>query len=210
MVEAAIAALGVVFAFGIGAIPFSYLVARWVSGADLRLVGSGTVSGSGVGEAAGFWPMAAAGLLDIGKGAAAVLPLAGTRPIVAAIAAGAAVIGHNWSPFLRRAGGRGISPAMGAAAVLAWPGALVLLAGLAFGKLARHTSVGSFVAQAALAPVLAITHGTVGWVLGVSVVIPMWAKRMAGNHPPERRAGGVLLYRLVRDHDPAGRPGGDE
>jgi len=210
MDDAAVAALAVVFAFGVGAIPFSYVVARLVSGADLRTVGSGTVSGSGVGEAAGFWPMAVAGLLDIGKGAAAVLPLAGSRPVVAAVAAGAAVTGHNWSPFLRRAGGRGISPAMGASAVLAWPGALVLLSGLALGKLGRHTSVGSFVAQGLLVPVLAITHGTVGLVLGIAVVLPMWAKRMAGNRPPQRWAGRVLIYRLVRDHDPAGRSGGDE
>jgi glycerol-3-phosphate acyltransferase PlsY len=209
MADTAVVAFAVVFAFGVGAIPFSYLVARWVAGADLRAVGSGTVSGSGVGEAVGFWPMAGAGLLDIGKGAAAVLPLAGTRPVVAAIAAGAAVIGHNWSPFLHRAGGRGISPAIGSAAVLAWPGALVLLAGLALGKLARHTSVGSFAAQAALPPVLAITDGTVGLVLGIAVVLPMWVKRVMGNRPPEPRAWRVLLYRLVRDHDPAGRSDGD-
>jgi glycerol-3-phosphate acyltransferase PlsY len=208
--DAVLAAAALVGAYVLGAIPFSYLVARAASGVDLRSFGTGTVSGSGVGEAAGFWPMAVAGLLDIGKGAAAVLPVAGSRPMVAALAAGAAVAGHNWSPFLRHAGGRGISPAIGAAAVLAWPGALVLLAGLAFGKLARHTSVGSFVAQAALPAVLAVTHESVGLVLGLAVVLPMWAKRVTGNRPPERRVWRILLYRLVRDHDPTGRSGRGE
>lgn len=201
IVDLLAAAGALIFAYLLGAVPFSYLVARTVSGVDLRRVGSGTVSGTGVGEASGFWPMAAAGLLDIGKGAAAVLPLAGTRPEVAALAAGAAVAGHNWSPFLRAAGGRGISPAMGAAAVLAWPGAVVLLAGLAVGKLARYTSVGSFVSQAALTPILAVTDGRSGLVLGLATVVPMWAKRVAGNRSPPQLTAGALLYRLVRDHD---------
>jgi glycerol-3-phosphate acyltransferase PlsY len=152
--------------------------------------------------------MALAGLLDIGKGALAVLPVAGTRPVVAAVAAGFAVIGHNWSPWLRSAGGRGISPAIGAAAVLAWIGAIVLLAGLAAGKLAGYTSVGSFVVQAALPGVLTVTHGTAGAVFGTAVVLPMWLKRVMGNRRPAEPSLRSYAYRLIRDHDPPRkRPG---
>src|SRR5579875_2596468 len=52
-----------------GAIPFSNLLAGRVSGVDLRRVGSGTVSGTGLYRVAGFRALATAGLLDIAKGA---------------------------------------------------------------------------------------------------------------------------------------------
>jgi glycerol-3-phosphate acyltransferase PlsY len=193
-----------VIAFAVGSIPFSHLVARTLGGVDLRTVGTGTVSGSGVGTAVGFWPMVAAGLLDIGKGALAVLPLAGSRPVVAAIAGGAAVAGHNWSPWLRAAGGRGIGPAIGGCAVLAWSGSLVLLGGLAAGKLAGRTAVGSFAAQALLPAVAGIVHGAVGVVVGIVLVIPMWAKRIAGNRRPARPGLATRWYRLLHDADPPG------
>jgi glycerol-3-phosphate acyltransferase PlsY len=194
-------------AYLIGSVPFSHVVSRVVSGVDLRDVGIGTVSGSGVGVTSGFWPMALAGLLDIGKGALAVLPLAGSRPMAAAVAGGFAVAGHNWSPFLRAAGGRGISVAIGACAVLAWPGALVLLAGMAVGKVFHQTALGSVVSQAALPPVLAVTDGRVGLVVGLAAVVPMWTKRVLGNRPPAERSFRVFFFRWLYDHDPGGEAG---
>ncbi len=195
------------FAFAVGSVPFSQLVAHRLGGIDLRQVGTGTVSGSGVGEAVGFRPMVVAGLADVGKGAVAVLPAAGVRPLLAAAAAGAAVIGHNWSPWLRGAGGRGIGPAMGSCSVLAWPGTVLFLAGLGLGKLLRETSAGSFVAQAALAPLLWFTHDGAGLVLGCALVMPMWIKRVVGNHLPANPTAGVYWYRLLRDSDPEPKPG---
>ncbi len=189
-------------AYLVGSVSFSYIVARVFSGADLRNVGTGTVSGSGVGVAAGFWPMALAGLLDIGKGAAVVAPMAGSRPMIAALAAGAAAVGHNWSVFLRLSGGRAMSIALGSTVYMAWEGTVVLGLGLALGKLARLTSVGCFVAQVALPVVLGITRGTVGVVLGLAVVLPQWVKRVMGNAPARRRQARVYLCRLVCDQDP--------
>lgn len=193
--------VALVAAYLVGSLPISFLVARFASGTDLRTFGNRTISGTNVGLSSGFPAMAVAGLLDIGKGALAVLPVA-SRPGWAAAAAGCAVIGHNWSVFLVGAGGRGISPGIGASAVLAWPGAVVLVLGLVVGKLTRHTSLGSFVAQAFLPAVLWWTHGSDGAWLAVALLVPMWVKRMVGNEPP---AAGyrpvVVLYRLARDHD---------
>jgi glycerol-3-phosphate acyltransferase PlsY len=189
-------------AYLLGSVSFSYVVARFFSGLDLRDVGTGTVSGSGVGVAAGFWPMALAGLLDIGKGIAAVVPMAGSRPMVAALAAGAVAIGHNWSIFLRGSGGRAMGTALGATVYMAWEGTVVLGLGLALGKLAGATSVGCFVAQVALPVLLGITRGSVGVVLGLAVVLPQWVKRVMGNKPAEPREARVYLYRLVCDQDP--------
>jgi len=130
----------VIVSFALGAIPFSNLLAQSVAGTDLRSVGSGTVSGTALYRVAGFAPLAVGGLLDVAKAVPGVLA-AGSAPVVGALAAGAAVAGHNWSPFLRGAGGRGVSPAMGALAVVYWPGAVLLLAGLGVGRLMRQTGL---------------------------------------------------------------------
>jgi hypothetical protein len=55
--------------FAAGAVPFSGIAAKLISGVDLRQRGSGTVSGSGLYEVAGFGPLVIAGSLDVVKGA---------------------------------------------------------------------------------------------------------------------------------------------
>ncbi len=201
------AAVVLVVAYLAGALPFSFVVARLVAGADLRRVDAGTVSGTGLYRVAGFGPMVVGGLLDVGKGAVGPL-LAGERPVLAAVAAGVAVAGHNWSPLLRGAGGRGISPAMGALAVVAWPGVVLLLLGLTLGKLAGSTGFGSFVAQALLIPVLAWHEGTTGLVAGGLILAVLWAKRALGNQLPSASLprGRVIASRLLFDHDAAFLP----
>jgi glycerol-3-phosphate acyltransferase PlsY len=112
------------------------------------------------------------------------------------------VAGHNWSPFLRGAGGRGLSPAIGALGVAAWPGSLVLLAGMAGGKIVGQAAPGSLLAQAALIPVLARARGRRGALFGAAVLAPMVVKRLLGNAPVVgRRPGRVYLTRLLLDRD---------
>lgn len=193
----------VIGAYVVGSIPFSNLIARAARGTDLRSFGTRTASATSVYRLAGFGPMAVAGVLDIAKGAVGpALARPGTHPALAALAAGAAVCGHNWSIFMRGAGGRGISPALGATAVVAWPGTVVLALGLAAGRLARQTGFGCFVALLLLTPVLAVTRGADGALLGAVLVIPMLAKRAAGN--ARRPADGrTVVSRLVFDRDAA-------
>ncbi len=185
-----------------GSVPFSNIAARFVSGVDLREFGGGTVSGTALYRVAGFWPLAVAGILDVTKGAVGPL-LAGDRTAVAAIAGGLAVAGHNWSPFLRGAGGRGVAPALGALLVIAWPGAVLLLVGLLAGKFFRHTGMGGFVAEVALTPVLAIWGGEVGALAGFCIALPMLVKRVLGNARPRTERRRVYVYRLLYDRDPA-------
>ena len=89
-----------------GSIPFSNLVARRVRNVDLRSVGGGTVSGTSLYEIAGFGPLAVAGICDLGKGALGPVLAGPDRPVLSAVAAGAAVAGHDWSPFLGGAVGQ--------------------------------------------------------------------------------------------------------
>lgn len=191
-------------AFALGAIPFSNLMSQSVTGRDLRTVGAGTVSGTALYRVAGFTPLAVGGIMDVAKAAPGVLA-AGSAPVVGALAAGAAVAGHNWSPFLRGAGGRGVSPAMGALAVVFWPGTALLLAGLGFGRLVRQTALVSFLSMLAL-PLLALSLGDGDAALaGTLVVAPILMKRLAANNsmPPAGRRARVLLRRLLCDNDGA-------
>jgi acyl phosphate:glycerol-3-phosphate acyltransferase len=189
--------------FVVGAIPTANLTARFTRGVDLRHVGGGTVSGTALYRVAGFVPLAVAGILDIGKGALGPL-IAGTdRPVLAAFAGGLAVAGHNWSPFLRGAGGRGIAPAIGALFVTAWPGAVLLLVCLVVGRLVQQTGLAAFVAELALVPVLAITSGAEGALAGLAIALPMLLKRVLGNAPPVGDRRQVYVHRLLFDHDPA-------
>jgi glycerol-3-phosphate acyltransferase PlsY len=186
-----------------GAMPFSNLTARRTRGVDLRDVGNGTVSGTALYQVAGFGPLALGGVLDVAKGAVGPVLAGRDRPLLAAAAGGAAVAGHNWSVFLGGAGGRGISPAMGALLATAWPGTVVLAVGLASGRLARHTALASFAADLALVPVLARTRGRTGAAAGAAVVLPLLVKRLTGNRPPPSpRRPGWWRSRLLYDRDP--------
>lgn len=199
--------LVVLVGFLAGSIPVAQIAARLTTGTDLRAVDSGTVSGTNLFKVAGFLPLALAGVLEVAKGAIGPILAGSDHTTLAAFAGGAAVIGHNWSPFLRGAGGRGISPSIGALLVTAWPGALVLLAGLALGRLLGRTGLGSFIADVVLVPVTALTHGAAGALAGISVVVPMLAKRLVGNTRPEDPGAGVYLNRLLFDRDTREAPG---
>lgn len=187
-----------------GSIPFSNLAAHNRARVDLRNVGNGTVSGTALYDVAGFGPLAVAGLCDVAKGAVGPLLAGRDRPELGAVAATAGVVGHNWSPWLGGAGGRGLSVALGAFVPLAWPGTVVLALGLAGGRLCRQTGLGSFLAALLVLPVVARTHGRPGAVAGAGIVGALLAKRMAGNRSPARRTADVYLHRLLFDHDPGG------
>lgn len=212
-------AVTLALAYLVGAVPFSNVLAARVSGVDLREVGSGTVSGTGLYRVAGFVPLVVAGILDVAKGAlvAAVARRAGRgrdgevegrRPplrspsLTEGAAAGLVVVGHNWSPYLDGAGGRGVSPALGAYGVVAPEASALLLGGLVIGRLTRETGLGTFASQVALVPTLAGTRGRRGAFAGAAVLVPMLAKRLLGNGPPKPGAGPrVYLARLLYDRD---------
>lgn len=197
------AALVLLVAFLAGSVPCSNIAARLTRGVDLRAVGSGTVSGTSLYRVAGFPALAAAGILDVAKGALGPA-LAGTgRPALAALAGAAAVVGHNWSPFLRGAGGRGIAPALGALLVQAWPGAVFLLVGLVLGKAIGQTGLGGFGAEVLLVPFLLVVDGRAAALAGLAVVVPMLVKRVVGNGRPADPGVSVYVTRLLYDREPA-------
>jgi hypothetical protein len=194
-------------AYLLGGIPFSQLLAGRRGGVDLRCIGSGTVSGTGAIRNVGVGYGLAAGLADVGKGVAGpalARQLTGAGP-VSALAVGASVAGHNWSPYLSLAGGRGVAPALGGLALEAPAGSLLLLAGLASGRLGGETAAGCLGAYVAMVPLLARVGGRRQALAGASVVTAMIAKRLAGNAAPTRPGWQPWLWRLLVDRDTAAK-----
>jgi glycerol-3-phosphate acyltransferase PlsY len=187
--------------FVAGSVPSSNLAARRRAGVDLRDVGSGTVSGTSLFHVAGFGPLAATGIADIAKATVGPLLAGRNRPVLAAFAGSAAIAGHNWSPFLQGAGGRGFAPSLGVLGVNAPIGIPVMLGGLVAGRAVGQTGLGGFAAQCALIPVLALRYGARGVLVGTCVVGPMWAKRLLGNEPPRVPTRQAYLRRLLFDRD---------
>lgn len=185
-----------------GAIPFSGMLAKVLAGVDLRRYGTGTVSGTGLYRVAGLGPLVAGGILDVAKGTVGPALAGRDRPVLAAVAGGTSVVGHNWSLYLKGAGGRGISPALGSMLVNGWHGSVHLLTALAVGKATTATSLGAFVGYVTLPAVLGRQRGRHGVVAGLCLLAPMFLKRVLGNDPlPPANRAQVAWTRLVFDQD---------
>ena len=115
----------IVISYLLGSIPFGYLITCFSTKKDILKIGWKKTSGSNVFRNVGKWQGALTGILDVGKGFLAVwLAQYFSLPIqVQALCGVAAVAGHNWSCFLKFAGGRGIGTFIGAFLALS-PGIL--------------------------------------------------------------------------------------
>ncbi len=103
-----------------GSIPFSYMIPFYSKGIDIRTVGSGNIGATNVLRGAGKKLGIICLILDALK---AYIPLMllryvfiPTDPYMSvwfALAAFAAIIGHDYSIFMKFAGGKGVSSSMG-------------------------------------------------------------------------------------------------
>jgi acyl phosphate:glycerol-3-phosphate acyltransferase len=148
------AALYLVLAYLLGSIPTSYLVGRWFRGIDLRQLGSHNLGATNLYRTLGWRYALPAGLIDVAKGAAAVLllgPRAPEFPHFPTLCGIAALVGHTLSPFVGFKGGKGVATAGGMFLALApWA---VLVATVTWGVLlwvTGYVSVGSIAAALAL------------------------------------------------------------
>jgi glycerol-3-phosphate acyltransferase PlsY len=112
-----------------GAIPFGFLFVRWTKGVDLRDIGSGRTGGTNSMRAAGPVVGTLTALSDVLKGACAIWlarwlftgSLGAALPWAEMAAGVLAVVGHNWSVFLRFRGGAGTGPNVGWSTAVWWP-----------------------------------------------------------------------------------------
>jgi glycerol-3-phosphate acyltransferase PlsY len=148
----------------LGSIPFGLIAARMGGAGDIRKIGSGNIGATNV-LRTGRKDLAAITLVgDGGKGAVAVLVAHGLAqagwividPLVAAaLAGGAAFVGHLFPVWLKFRGGKGVATFFGVLLAIAWP--VGLMAGatwIAMAVLFRMSSLAALTA-AALAPLFA-------------------------------------------------------
>lgn len=153
------AVLLVVVGYLLGSLSFALLLVRWRTGADIRTVGSGNAGATNVLRAHGKGLAASVALLDIAKGAAAVLlvRLVTADPRYAAGAGLAAILGHVFPLYSGFRGGKGVATAVGAFLVLAPLATAVCLAVfVAVVAATRYVSLGSMVAIVLLPPAAGI------------------------------------------------------
>ncbi len=139
-------------AYLFGSLPIGLAIGKLVRGIDIRDYGSGNIGASNVWRILGpAWGVLVF-LLDVAKG---LLPtLAAHRhlngPIWLPVAAGlAAILGHNFSPFLKFKGGKGVATSLGVAFGLSWEAALIAFAAWSLLlALTRYISVASMIATA--------------------------------------------------------------
>jgi glycerol-3-phosphate acyltransferase PlsY len=175
------AAILVVLAYLIGALPFGLLIGRLAGGVDLREHGSGGIGATNALRTVGLAGAVVTLVLDLAKGAVAVLLIAwlykagpaGSPPWVAAAAGIAAVAGHIRSVFIGFRGGRGVATFAGAMlAVSPWTVAIVVPIFALIVWRTRLVSLGSLIGSA-LAPVVTAGLALAGPATWAAVVLAL-------------------------------------
>jgi len=172
-----------VVAYVLGSIP-SGIFWGWVTRhIDVRQHGSGRTGGTNVWRAVGFGPALLTAISDGIKGACGVwlAQALGLEAWGLAIAGTLAVVGHNYSIFLKFRGGAGTATSVGVVCALwGWWGVLTLVVVLvSVALLVGHASVGSIV-LAILLPVVFLLRGEVAYAIGfglLTMLLTLWALR---------------------------------
>ncbi len=168
----------------LGSIPFGILLTRMAGVGDLRAIGSGNIGATNVLRTGHKGLAAATLLLDLAKGALAVLlgaHLLGTDSLVngGAMAGVMAFIGHCYPLWLRFSGGKGVATMMGVSLGLAWQiGLIFALVWLGMLAITRISSAGG-VSAALSAPVACIALGRLDLFAPVAAMalIVLWRHR---------------------------------
>jgi acyl phosphate:glycerol-3-phosphate acyltransferase len=168
----------VILGYLLGSIPFGVLVGKFTTGSDIRKFGSGKMGATNVLRTAGRKAAALVAVLDVVKGALAVIFAGliigkdfiiignqgiGLMLIAQVLAALAAVCGHNWPVFLKFKGGRGVATYFGGLVALCPVAALfggeVLIIGAGLTRFASFGSIAGAVGAYTILVPLTILSG---------------------------------------------------
>lgn len=178
----------------LGAIPSGYLAGRWLKGIDLRNCDSGSTGATNVLRNVGKAPALLVFLIDVGKGALAVLlaKSVGLNDWVQVLAGLAALAGHIWPVWLGWKGGKAVATGLGMFLGLAWPVGLACF-GLFMGVISifRIVSLSSVAAAIGLPVLMALSGGSNAYLVVslVSSLMVLWRHRsniqrlLAGSEP---------------------------
>lgn len=170
-------------AYVLGALPLSYFAARLRHGIDLTKFGTGQAGAGNLWRMTSWKLAMPIGIFDLVKGAAMVwVAQSAGQNLAQQVAVGlAAIVGHNWSCFLRFSGGRGVSTAAGVILIL---------------PLINHVTNWGIVAFAIIIVVGSVTFraSPLAVLFGIiSVSIVSWALA----DPPEATLGYLAILLIV-------------
>ena len=192
------ALLSLLLGYLLGSIPSGYLAGRWCKGLDLRELGSGSTGATNVLRQVGKGPALVVFVIDVGKGAAAVVLASAITQghtfgdWVEVMAGLTALTGHIWPVWLGFKGGKAVATGFGMFLGLAWPVGLacfgVFLATL---SLSRMVSLSSVVGAISLPLLMAAGDGSNAdlTVALLAMALVVWRHRsnlqriMAGTEP---------------------------
>ena len=163
--------IAIICSYLLGAIPFGYIVTKlWVN-TDIRQHGSGNIGFTNVLRVAGKLAGLIVLFLDIGKGIASVLlisklssasqtlPISSLSMSISSLCGLAAIVGHNWSVYLKLKGGKGISTTIGVFLALNWQVTLVgIIVWFVIVFFTRYVSLGSILFVISLPITTALFH----------------------------------------------------
>ena len=188
--------LSLIIGYLLGSIPTAYIVSRLRRGVDIRTIGSGNMGGANVMREIGTQEGVLVGLLDVAKGAGAIL-IAEALNVSELWVFGtgfAALVGHNFPVFAGFRGGRGSATIIGIFLVLAPMGTLVTLAVVAIPFFATRKFGAAVIVGLALLPLFV-------WLVEGSLMLVRYALAidlfmLIRNLPDIRR---VLAKGIVKD-----------
>jgi glycerol-3-phosphate acyltransferase PlsY len=160
-----IAVLALIVCYLVGSIPTAYILVKWVTGTDVRTVGSGNVGATNAGRLLGRWGFITVLVLDALKGFIPVFIMqrfaieTELSANLALFAATGVIIGHAYTIFLDFKGGKGVATGLGV--FLALAPLAVLLAVIVFVVVVlifRMISLGSMLAAIALSAGVVFLH----------------------------------------------------
>ena len=178
----------------LGSTPSGYLAGRWLKGIDLRDCGSGSTGATNVLRNVGKGPALVVFLLDVGKGALAVLLAKhfGLSDWVQVMAGLAALAGHIWPVWLGWKGGKAVATGLGMFLGLAWPVGLACFGlFMAVISIFRIVSLSSVVAAVGLPLLMLLAGQSVAYIRVslVAMLLVLWRHRsniqrlIAGTEP---------------------------
>jgi glycerol-3-phosphate acyltransferase PlsY len=139
--------------YALGSIPFGIILTRLTGAGDLRQIGSGNIGATNVLRTGRKGLAGATLLLDMAKGAAALLLAERLFPGTVQLAAIGALLGHLWPVWLRFAGGKGVATYFGivlgftlADGLAAWVPAVYAGTWIGTLLLTRYSSLGGLAA----------------------------------------------------------------
>lgn len=183
----------ILLSYLLGAIPFGLILSRLTKRVDVREYGSGRTGGANVLRTAGAKAGAIVLLCDTGKGAGAVLLagwIVGSGVMVLGdweldlqaaqvMAALAAIIGHDWSVYIKFRGGRGVATFFGAWLAMYWPVTFICGVGVVLGvtALTRYFSLGSVLGSVSsfvvILPLVLLGKQPVEYLVYTTVAVPL-------------------------------------